>query len=314
LRLGFAVKVVGRPGLKSHDSRRWQSGPHLGVSLGYLAAIFDYLAEERITMYRISSQIAPYITHPELPQFHRQLEECEGELARLGARARELGLRLSMHPSQYIVLNSPDQAVYQSAVRDLEYHARFLDALGAGPEAVIVLHGGGVYGDKPAAMARWAERYERLPEIVRARLVLENDEKMYSVPDVRELHERTGVPLVLDNLHHFVNNPAGLSNREAAQLCLTTWRPGVRPKAHFSTARAEARALTRRDRATGERKTVEAAPLAYQHADYADAEEFARFVEETRPLEYDVMLEAKQKDLALLKLRRELEARGIATR
>ena len=63
-RLGFAVKIVGRPDLKDHDSRRWQNGPHLRVSLHYLDQIFTYLAEHGIRMYRISSDIAPYITHP----------------------------------------------------------------------------------------------------------------------------------------------------------------------------------------------------------------------------------------------------------
>lgn len=313
MRLGFAAKVVGRTALKDHDSRRWQSGPHLSVSLRYQRMIFDYLAEEKITMYRISSNIAPYITHPDLPQFHNQIEECYDEIAELGGRARALGLRLSMHPSQYIVLNSPDQRIYEASVRDFSYHARFLDVMGLGPEAVIVTHGGGVYGDKPAAIGRFVERYKRLPEPVLSRLVLENDEKNYSVSDIVEIHRRTGIPLVLDNLHHHVNNPAGLTYREAAQACVPTWRPGVMPKIHYSDARSETRTVTRRDRATGERIMVEAAPLASQHSDYIDADVFVDFLKETSPLEYDVMLEAKQKNLALLKLRRELLERGVAT-
>src|SRR5919112_6252929 len=105
LRLGFAVKVLGQEGLKSNDTRRWQSEPHLRVSLEYLRAIFAYLAKQQITMYRMSSDIAPYVTHPDMPQFHGQIEECADALAALGAKARRLDLRLSMHPSQYIVLN-----------------------------------------------------------------------------------------------------------------------------------------------------------------------------------------------------------------
>src|SRR5689334_20829445 len=102
LRLGFAVKVVGRNDLKSNDTRRWQSNPHLRVSLTYLHAIFDYLQQHAITMYRMSSDLAPYVTHPDLPQFHRQIEESDDDLRRLGARAREQGLRLSFHPSQFV--------------------------------------------------------------------------------------------------------------------------------------------------------------------------------------------------------------------
>ncbi|MEI2689577.1 MAG: hypothetical protein V9H69_07615 [Anaerolineae bacterium] len=105
MRLGFAVKVIGQAGLKEHDSRRWQNNPHLSVSLVYLRDIFEYLRRERITMYRMSSDLAPYLTHPELTQFHGQLDECAAELAAMGQLAREIGLRLSLHPSQYVVLN-----------------------------------------------------------------------------------------------------------------------------------------------------------------------------------------------------------------
>lgn len=312
MRLGFAVKVLGRPGLKSNDSRRWQNDPHLGVSIGYLGAIFDYLAEEKISMYRISSEIAPYVTHPDMPRFHNQIEECAGELAQLGERASSQGLRLSMHPSQYIVLNSPDEKIYAASVRDFEYHARFLDAMGLGPEAVIVTHGGGVYGDKAAASARFAERYARLPEAARHRLVLENDEKNYSVPDIVAIHEACGIPLVLDNLHHAVNNAAGWTFREVAERCLPTWPDGTVPKIHYSSARMEERTVNRRNRKTGEVVRVQAAPLASQHSDWVDSDEFVAFLRETEGVrEYDVMLEAKQKDLALLKLRADLAARGI---
>ena len=115
LRLGFAVKVLGKPEMKSNDARRWQSGPHLRTSLGYLREIFAYLHETRITMYRMSSDLAPYATHPDLPEFHRQIAECAAELREIGASARALGLRLSFHPSQFIVLNSPDRAVVRKA-------------------------------------------------------------------------------------------------------------------------------------------------------------------------------------------------------
>lgn len=143
-RLGFAVKIVGRPGLKDHDGRRWHNGPHLRVSLDYLDRIFDYLADEDIRMYRISSDIAPYATHPDLPQFHRQLEECREELAALEAKARRLDSRLSMHPAQNIVLNLPNELVAEASVRDFALHAAFLDALDAEPEAKLVTHVGGV--------------------------------------------------------------------------------------------------------------------------------------------------------------------------
>src|SRR5688500_7099589 len=146
-RLGFAVKVLSDGGLSSHDARRWQSGPHLRTSLERLDAIFSFLERESISMYRLTSGFIPYGTHPDLPQFHNQLEECADEVSAAGARARELGLRLSSHPGQYTVLNSEREDVRIAAARDLDLQARFFDAMGLGPEAVVVLHVGAARGD-----------------------------------------------------------------------------------------------------------------------------------------------------------------------
>lgn len=315
-RLGFAVKVLGRPGLKSNDSRRWQNSPHLRVSLGYLDAIFDWLDEADIRMYRISSDIAPYVTHPDLPQFHHQIEECVAELAALGARARRLDLRLSMHPSQYIVLNSTDERIADSAARDFLFHAAFLDALGMGPEAKIITHTGGVYGDRDAARARFVARYLALPDRVRARLVLENDEISWSVPDVLRVHEGCGVPLVFDNLHHAVNNPDEIDPIEACRRCLATWPTADRPKIHFSSQRIARREVARRNRRTGETTTSFQSPKPGQHAEFIDPVEFLGFVAAfgNGPLPFDVMLEAKQKDLALLRLRDAIADAGASDR
>lgn len=313
-RLGFAVKVTGRPGLKDHDGRRWQSGPHLRVSLAYLDAIFDYLLEVGIRMYRISSDVVPYATHPDLSRFHHQIEECEEELCALGGKAKAYDLRLSMHPSQYIVLNSPDERIAAAAVRDFVVHADFLDGLGTGPEAKIVTHAGGVYGDRAAAIERWARCYAALPEKVRRRLVLENDEISYPVTDTLRIHRLTGVPLVFDNLHHAVLNPEGIPGGEALRSCLRTWPEGQMPKIHFSSQRRAERAVTRRDRATGKRSVATQVAKAGQHDDCIDADEFVRFLRGAHGLRFDVMLEAKRKDVALLRLREALGLAGLADR
>src|SRR5947209_16060205 len=103
-RLGFPVSVLGAPGIKSNDTRRWQSNPHLKTSLEHLSAVFDYLENNEISMYRMSSDLAPYATHPDLPQFHNQVKESRKQLKHMGERARRMDLRLSLHPSQFIVL------------------------------------------------------------------------------------------------------------------------------------------------------------------------------------------------------------------
>jgi UV DNA damage endonuclease len=317
MRLGFAVKVVGRPNLPSNDARRHQSGPHLRVSLEYLDAIISYLAEMRISMYRISSDLAPYLTHPDMPQFHGQIEECADQLAALGARARALDIRLSFHPSQYILLNSPDQALVDKSAADLAVQARMLDAMGLGPEAVVITHVGGVYGDLAAGRERWVRAYERLPERVRRRLVLENDDTRFSVADILWINQRCGVPLVFDNLHHWCNDRDGIDTTAALAACLRTWPGGVQPKIHFSSPRTEMRLLERRNRATGKVEQVQAPPIWSGHADYINPFEFIMFMRGAASLpDFDVMLECKRKDLALIQLRADLQrhAPDIAAR
>ena len=219
MRLGFVVKPLARPELRSHDSRRWQNSPHLSVSLAYLRDVFTYLAEAKISMYRISSELAPYATHPDMPQFHRQVEQCAAELAQVGAIARALDLRLSFHPAQHIVLNAPGPDLVARSAADLVVQAAILDTMGLGPEAVVVIHVGGVYGDREAARERFARNYEALPEAARRRLVLENDDVRFGVADTLWVHERTGIRLVFDNLHHRLNNPDGRpSTRRARRL------------------------------------------------------------------------------------------------
>lgn len=306
LRFGFAAKVLGEADLKSNDARRWQSGPHLRQSLAYLRAIFAYLARHGITMYRMSSDLAPYVTHPDLPQFHHQITECADELRDLGAQARAIGLRLSFHPSQFIVLNSPDPAVVAKGIWDLTSQAELLDAMALGPEAVVVIHVGGVYGDKPSGRARWIETYHRLPEPVRRRLVLENDDIRFSAADVLAIHDATGVPLIFDNLHFWCNNPEGLDIAPTFARFVRTWPDDVRPKMHFSSPRTEFRSVTRKNRTTGKAEVTVQPPIWTGHADFLNPFEFITFMHAAAHLTCDVMLEAKAKDLALIRLRRDL--------
>jgi UV DNA damage endonuclease len=302
VRLGFAVKVLGGGGLPSHDTRRWQSGPHLSVSIERLEAIFGYLESAGIDMYRMTASIAPYATHPDLPQFRGQVEECADELAALGQRAGAAGLRLSTHPGQYVVLNSETERVRALAVEELDLQARLMDAMGLGPEAVVVLHVGGAAGGCDAGMDRFMEGFERLSEPARQRLVIENDDRTFSLAHVLDLHRRTGAPVVWDILHHHCNDPDGIPDREALELALDTWPDGVRPKIHYSSPKT----------AVEEKNRKIVLPQLRAHADLIDPIGFEHFLRETAAgLDFDVMLEAKAKDLALLRLREQLAGRSL---
>jgi UV DNA damage endonuclease len=310
MRLGFAVKVLGAGGLPSHDTRRWQSGPSLEVSLDRLEAVLAYCERNRIAMYRMATGLAPYASHPDLRQFRDAPRRCAGRLAEVGARARAAGIRLSTHPGQYTVLNSEDDRVQRLAVDELEVQAELLDGMGLGPEAVVVLHVGGAAGGKAAALDRFRRGFERLSGAARARLVIENDDRAFSLTDVLHLSELTGRPVVWDVLHHHCNDPDRIPDRQALELALATWPAGVTPKIHYSTPKTAVEERLRRVGRRVERRLVLPQPRA--HADTIDATAFERFVTETAAgLDFDVMLEAKAKDLALLALRDALEQRGL---
>ncbi len=306
MRLGFAVKVMGQPGLRSNDTRRWQADPHLRVSLGHLCEIFSYLRRHNIHMYRMSSDMAPYATHPDMPRFHRMVQESAADLAHVGRLARESDIRLSFHPSQFIVLNSEKEELTRKSMWDLDSQAEMLDRMECGPEARLVIHVGGAYGDRASGCDRWCATWKRLGEPVRRRLVLENDDIRYSAADVLRIHEETGVPLVFDYQHHWCFNPEGLPLLGTLERFLKTWPEGVRPKLHYSCARTELREIKRKNRKTKKIETVLQPPIWTGHADYNNPFETIAFLRSIAHLEVDVMLEAKAKDLALLRLRNDI--------
>ena len=304
-RLGFAVKVLGEGGIASADTRRWQSGPHLRRSLELLGGVFGYLERIGVSMYRLPSQTIPYGTHPDLPQFdyRRQIDEASDALAAMAGEAARLGLRLSTHPGQYTVLNAQDPAIVDNAIADLEQAATLLDLLGQPPEAAVVVHVGGSYGDPATALDRWERAWRRLSDRARSRLALENDEHLFGLEDVLDLHRRTGVRVVLDVHHHRIHpRSAAISIRHAIEAACATWPAGTRPKVHLSSAR------TMLDPPMGRPRTSPGAiPPLRAHADLVVPWDLVAVLEAAeRPL--DVMLEAKAKDLALLNLRRTLRS------
>jgi UV-endonuclease UvdE len=195
IRLGVAVRVLGRDGLRARDARRAEHAPHLSVSLLYLRELLLYLAEQRIGCYRLADDLAPYLDRADLPEFARQIEECAELLAETGALARAHGIRLTMHIGLHVALAAPDEQLAARGAAAIVARARLLDALGTGPESVLTLHVGGAYGDGAAALHRFAARFERLPEFARRRVAVEPDEDCFALPELLRLHQLIGVPV-----------------------------------------------------------------------------------------------------------------------
>jgi UV DNA damage endonuclease len=301
-RLGFPVKVLGAP-LRSHDSRRWQNQPHLSVSLAYLRDIFAYLDARNIRFYRLAGQLAPYLTHPTLPAFHHQIEECANELADLGHLAQQHRLRLTMHLAHFVQLSSPHEEQAARSRQELTVTARLLDAMGLDGDAVIVVHIGGMYGDAAASRERFVRVFEQLAPAVQTRVALENDDRHFGLQDVLWVHQRTGIPVVLDTLHHQCLNPSGHPLSNALALALATWPAGRRPKIHVSSSRTALRHVYR----NGQRHIQ--MPLPQQHSDFIDPFAFIDLLRSARAANlrpFDIMVEAKAKDLAVLRLREQV--------
>lgn len=250
-------------------------------NLAALLGVLEWNAAHAIFVFRIGSKLVPFASHEVNSGVWREV--LAEDFARIGAFAREQGMRLSMHPGQHAVLNTPSEGVLAATLRELEYHADVLELLGCGCDGRIVLHCGGSYGDLSGSLERLAERFRALPDRVRCRLVFENDERVCSAEIVR-VCERIGAPGVLDVFHHRVlPSFPELPDRDLVQRFGATWPAGERQKLHFSTQHPE--------KARG------------AHAAQIDAEEFRSFYEQVGDLELDVMLEAKDKEGSLLRLR-----------
>src|SRR5690606_28369661 len=129
-------------------------------------------------------------------------QHFKATFAKIGRYIKNNNLRISMHPDQFVVLNSPKPEIVTNSVNELKYQCALLDAMELDDTAKLQLHGGGVYGDNTAAMQRFIETYALLPENVTLRLVLENDDRLYSLQDCLYIHAQTGIPILFDNFHH----------------------------------------------------------------------------------------------------------------
>lgn len=188
-----------------------------------------------IGAFRIMSPLFPRMTHPEVGYALEELPDSISIISVLQSCrlfAQQHDILLSFHPDQFVVLSSPHPAVVDNSIRELEYQAYVAEAVGAG---MINIHAGGVYGDKHAALGRFADAFERLSESVRSRLTLENDDVSYTPEDLLPLCGRLGIPLVYD-VHHHRCNPDRLTVEEATERAGDTWKAvGREQHCHISS-------------------------------------------------------------------------------
>ena len=284
--IGYGCLNIGTPNTNIRSVMQRNATPEkltevTAHNLEALEKMVDYNIANDIRLYRISSDLIPFGLSPvnalDWPEIHKE------DFERVGAKIRKSGMRVSLHPGQYTVLNSPTEDVGERAIADLIYHDKILAALGTDTTNKIVLHVGGIYGDKKEAIERFEQNFRRLPETVQNRLILENDDRLYNIEEVLELAHRLQIPAVYDNLHHAINPPAsGGADPYWIAEAKKTWKmTDGNQKIHYS------------QQAPGKRPGA--------HTDTIDLETFLTFHDQLEDKQIDIMLEVKDKNLSAIK-------------
>jgi len=274
--------------IPNEEARIYRLRRLLRANLKNTYRILLYNQAYNIKVYRFTSKLVPLATHM-LTKDWDYTAEFSDELKQIGDYIKENDFRVSAHPDHYTLINSSSQKVLEESLKDLDYHVKIFEAMGLKDyKYKLILHVGGLYKDKEGSLARFKDNFEKLPDRIRKRLIIENDDKSYTAADVLQLCKDINTPMVLDVHHHnCVNN--GEKIETLLPDIFRTWdKEYFPPKVHFSSPKS--------------------CNKFRSHSNDIEFSEFKAFLDCARLFEtdFDVMLEAKNKDKALLKLSKEL--------
>jgi len=251
-----------------------------------LIKMIEWNEKNGIKVFRISSNLFPHKTNPGISGY--DFEFAKDILKRVGDLANKYNQRITMHPGQYNVVGSPSENAFRKTINDLEYQATVLDLMGMGKDSVMVVHGGGMYGDKEATKNRWCEQFYKLPENVQKRLVLENCEKSFHIIDCLEVSERINIPVVFDSHHHdcyikmHPDCKLDIADTYIDKILQTWSKRGIKPKFHVSEQ--------------GNGRTG-------HHSNYVEVlPQYMLDIPKKHNTHVDIMIEAKHKELAVFHL------------
>jgi len=247
-------------------------------NLRCLQHILSFNLNHNILFFRISSDIIPFASHSVLNVDWKAY--FSDILREIGRFIHENNMRISMHPDQFIVLNSKRKEVVQRSVQELVYHSSFLDSLGLGFSSKIQLHIGGVYGEKEESMNRFVKNFDLLPIPVKKRLVIENDDRSYSAKDCLQISKQIHIPVLFDVLHHQLNNHDE-QMQNIFRLIAETWNAndGI-PMVDYSSQEKNGK--------------------KGKHANHIDHDDFIHFLQTIDSIDFDIMLEIKDKEKSAL--------------
>jgi len=247
--------------------------------------VLKWNTKNGIFLYRMSSDMFPHMTNPKFlkkdMKYVYDIENFRSICVKIGKYARRHGHRLTFHPGQFNVVGTPRADIFEKTCRELGLHADIMDMMELDKDSVMVVHGGGIYGDKKSTIKRWIKQFFKLPANVQKRLVIENCENSYSPLDMLKISRGTGCPVVFDTHHYdcyILKNKLPHPSKFLQEI-LETWSDrGIKPKFHISQQDPD--------------KRIGA------HSAYITEIPDYLFMDD----EIDLMVEAKAKELAVLKL------------
>jgi len=282
------VTLTGISKLEDEEARLYRLRKIAKKNLENTLRILRYNKAMNINVYRLTSKLIPLATHPIIGDWD-YIKEFSGLFFEMGNYIKENDFRISAHPDHYTLINSESDKVFQDSMKDLDYHVKIYEAMGLQDyKYKLVIHVGGVYKNKEESIRRFKENFVKIPDRIRKRLILENDDKSYTAKNVLDLCKELVIPMVLDIHHHNCVN-RGEKLEDLLYEIFDTWSGEYfNPKIHFSSP-----------------KTFKE---FRSHSDFIELDEFTCFLETARKVgkDFDVMLEVKNKDSSLIKLSEQL--------
>ncbi len=243
-------------------------------NLECLQKILEYNVENGFLFFRISSDLIPFASHP-ICKFNWK-KYFNKKFLEIGSYIKKHDMRISMHPDQFVLINSPNKEIVKKSIADLKWHCEVLDAMGLDASAKVQIHVGGVYGDKESAINRFIENYKQLPDLIKKRLAIENDERLFSLRDCLTVSKKVNIPVIFDSFHHSILNN-GESFFEAVKLAQSTW------------TKKDGKLMT--DYSSQEPKSK-----IGKHIEHIDIDDFKNYIDLTKGTDFDIMLEIKDKE------------------
>ncbi len=249
------------------------------TNLKCLKKILFFNTENNILFLRIGSKLIPFASHKICS--YNWKKRFANELRGIGEYIKKNKIRISMHPDQFVVINSRDKKIVEKSIKEIEYHCDVLDIMELNAQAKVQIHVGGAYNEKEKSIERFIKNYLKLNSKIKKRLVVENDHVSYSLKDCLYINEKTGIPVVFDSYHHeCLSN--GESFKEAIEKASLTWkRKDGLLMVDYSNGN-----LTKK---------------IGSHAKSIDISAFRKFLQTTRKFDFDIMLELKDKEKSALK-------------